>query len=182
MGAFYIGFYCKNVTVTGNTVYGTNGSRTVSVELCTEDITITGNTFSGGGRGCWFNSPKNVIISDNIFTENTKKCTHDINTGRICHVTGEFEKYPELYFTSIRNAEEYGPVIIRGNIFKTEEGASAAIAFNPGGKDILIEGNVINGDVRDIHVASGCEEPLMLNNTGVGNIVDHIFINTANSK
>ena len=50
MGAFYIGFFCRNVTVTGNTVYGTNGSRTCSVERSTRDITLVGNTFVGGGR------------------------------------------------------------------------------------------------------------------------------------
>ena len=182
MGAFYIGLHCKNVTVTGNTVYGTNGSRTMSVERSTEDITIVGNTFVGGGRGCWLNQPKNVIISDNIFIHNTQKCTPDIHVGRICQATGDYECYPELYFTTWQENAVYGPVIIRGNIIETSVGASAAVAFNPGGRDILMEGNVIRGTVREIHVASGCEMPVMANNLGMGNIVDHTFVNTANVR
>jgi len=182
MGAFYIGFHCKNVTVTGNTVYGTNGSRTMSVERSTEDITITGNTFVGGGRGCWLNQPKNVIISDNIFIRNTQKCTPDIHVGRICQATGEFESYPELYFTTWQENAVYGPVILRGNIIETAKGASAAVAFNPGGREILMQGNTIRGEVRDVHVAAGCDMPVMDNNIGVGNIVAHTFVNTANVR
>ena len=180
MGALYIGFACDNVTVAGNTVYGTNGSRTMSIECGTKNITITGNTFIGGGRGSWFNQNENIIISDNVFIRNTKKCTPDIKIGRICQATGGFESYPELYFTSY--AIEYGPVILRGNIIETEKGASAAIAFNPGGKNILVEGNIIKGDVNEIHVASGCEMPLMVNNVGVVEIKDKFFINTANVR
>lgn len=180
MGALYIGFCCDNVTVTGNTVYGTNGSRTMSIECGTKNITITGNTFIGGGRGSWFNQNENIIISDNVFIRNTKKCTSHINVGRICQATGEFESYPELYFTTYGTG--YGPVILRGNIIETEKGASAAVAFNPGGKNILMEGNIIRGEVSEIHVASGCEKPLMVNNTGIGVIKDKVFINTANVR
>ena len=182
MGALYIGFFCKNVTLSGNTVYGTNGSRTLSVERGTEDITIVGNTFTGGGRGCWFNRPKNAVIMGNIFSGNTEKCTPDIQTGRFCHVTGEFEKYPEIYFTSGENDEEYGSVIIKGNIFKAKKGASSAVSFNPGGKNILLEGNIFNGDVCDIHVAKGCEKPQMMNNIGIGEVVEQRFVNTANQR
>jgi phosphoribosylanthranilate isomerase len=42
MGAFFIAQFCKNVTVSCNTVLGTNGSRVMSVEKSTEDITIVG--------------------------------------------------------------------------------------------------------------------------------------------
>ena len=159
-----------------------NGSRTLSVELGTKDITIVGNTFYGGGRGNWFNRPENVVISNNIFKENTQKCTPYIHTGRICHATGDFEQYPELYFTSNENPDEYGSIIIKGNIFNTKSGASAVIAFNPGGRNIMVEGNIFKGDVRDIHVASGCEMPVMLNNSGIGEILDRKFINTANLR
>ena len=182
MGAFYIGFNCKNVTITGNTVHGTNGSRTMSVERSTEDITITGNTFVGGGRGSWLNQPYNVIISDNIFIRNTQKCSPDIHKGRICQATGDFESYPELYFTTWQAGAEYGPVIVRGNIFETDAGASAAVAFNPGGRDILLEGNVFRGDVREIHVAGGCDMPVLGNNIGMGDIIAHPCVNTANVR
>ena len=134
-----------------------------------------------GGRGNWFNTPKNAIISNNIFIRNTKKCTPDINVGRICHVTGDFEHYPELYFTSYNN-EKYGPLIISGNIFETEVGTSAAIAFNDGGHDIILENNIVKGDVTDIHVAKNCQMPEMKNIIGFGKIVEQTFINTANAR
>ncbi|MBQ7302361.1 MAG: right-handed parallel beta-helix repeat-containing protein, partial [Clostridia bacterium] len=127
MGAFYIGFFCKNVTVTGNTVYGTNGSRTMSIERSTEDITIVGNIFRGGGRGSWFNQPKNLVLSDNVFIRNMGKCTPDIQSGRICQATGDFESYPEVYFTTWQPDAEYGPIVMRGNIIEADAGASAAV-------------------------------------------------------
>ncbi len=183
MGAFYIGFQCKNITVTGNTVYGTNGSRIVSVERESEDIIISGNTFFGGGRGAWFNHPKNIVISNNIFKRNTCKCDRNFDAGRICYATGEFEEYPELYFTTWQdNGEIYGPVVISSNIIETGDNASAAMAFNPGGKDILITGNIIRGKNRALHVAKGCEMPHMHNNIGIEQTEEKTFFNPANVK
>ncbi len=183
MGAFYIGFRCKNVTVTGNTVYGTNGSRVISVERESEDIVISGNTFTGGGRGSWFNQPKNIVVSNNIFIRNTNKCKKNLEIGRISYATGDFERYPELYFTTWQdNASTYGPVVISGNIIETDESADAAIAFNPGGKDILIEGNVFRGAVNEIHVAKECEQPMLHQNLHEGAIKEKMFHNPANVK
>ena len=98
------------------------------------------------------------------------------------HLPGDFESYPELYFTTWQAGAEYGPVIVRGNIFETDAGASAAVAFNPGGRDILLDGNVFRGDVREIHVAGGCDMPVLGNNIGMGDIIDHTFVNTANVR
>ncbi len=182
MGALYIGAACKNVTVTGNTVNGTNGSRTVSVECASEDVVITGNAFFGGGRGCWINQPKNIIISANTFIRNTNKCNPDLQSGRICQATGEFEKYPELYFTTCQQGADYGPVVVSSNTFETGDGASAAIAFNPNGHDIVLEGNIIRGKMRDIHIAKGCEKPVMTGNIGIDKILDRVFVNTANVR
>lgn len=183
MGAFYIGFQCKNVTVTGNTVYGTNGSRVVSVERESEDIVIVGNTFIGGGRGAWFNQPKNIVVSNNIFKNNTRKCEPNFETGRICYATGEFEQYPELYFTTWQdNGKPYGPITICGNIIETGDCSSGAIAFNPGGKDIMVEGNVVRGKNTAVHVASGCEMPYFADNIGLDEVVERTFYNPANVK
>ena len=153
----------------------------MSIECDTKNVTITGNTFIGGGRGSWFNQNKNVVVSDNVFARNTKKCTPDFEIGRVCQVTGDFESYPEIYFTTC-GGMEYGPIILRGNIIETDLNASAAVAFNPGGKDIIVEGNVIKGENHTIHVASGCETPLMVNNIGIDNVEDKLFINTANVR
>ena len=182
MGAFYIGFYCRNVTVTGNTVYGTNGSRTCSVERSTQDITLVGNTFVGGGRGSWFNQPYNLILSDNLFLRNTEKCVPELQQGRMCPVTGHFERYPEVYCTTWEPDAVYEPVILRGNIIESGDHASAAVAFNPGGRDILLEGNVFRGAVRDIHVAAGCAMPHMSGNIGMGAVCERTFVNTVNVR
>lgn len=182
MGAFYIGFFCRNVTVSGNTVYGTNGSRTVSVERSSRDVVITGNAFIGGGRGAWFNQPQNIVVSDNLFLRNTGKCTPDFAVGRVSQATGDFEKYPEVYFTRWEENGTYGPVVLRGNIIETGPGASAAISFHPGGREILVADNIIRGENREVHVAAGCEAPLFRDNIGMGEVRDVLFVNTANVR
>lgn len=174
MGAFFIAQFCKNVTVTGNVVLGGNGSRVLSVEKSTENITIVGNTFTGGGRGVWINQPYNFIMSENVFINNTQKCTPDPKIGRLTPNSGSYEYYPEIYFTTWQNGASYGPVIMRSNIIQTSEHCSAALAFNDGGKDIVFEGNVIKGGSCDIYVGKNCEQPHISNNIGVGNILDEL--------
>ena len=174
MGAFYIAQYCKNVTVSSNTVLGTNGSRVLSVERSTEDITIVGNTFSGGGRGVWINQPYNIILSDNIFSDNTNKCTPDPKIGRLTPNSGKYEYYPEIYFTTWQKNAHYGAVIMRSNIIKTSPYCSAAVAFHDGGREIVFESNIIQGEKRDIYVGKNCEMPHMSGNIGLGNIIDEI--------
>lgn len=174
MGAFFIAQFCKNVTVTANTVLGTNGSRVMSVEKSTEDITIVGNTFMGGGRGTWINQPYNIIIADNIFSENTNKCTPSPAVGRLTPNSGKYESYPEIYFTTWEKDAKYGAVIMRSNIIKTNAHCSAAVAFHNGGRNIIFESNVLQGEKRNIYVGKQCEMPQMRGNVGVGEIQDRI--------
>ncbi len=175
MGAFFIAHFCKDVAITGNTVDGTNGSRVMSVEKSTEDITIVGNTFRNGGRGSWINQPKNIIIANNIFCENTLKCTPEIGKGRhTYHKEDGFEKYPELYFTTYRPRAEYGPVILRDNIFTLSPHASLAVAFRNGGRNIVFEGNIFQGARKDVYVGPHCEMPRMSGNIGLGEVVREI--------
>jgi hypothetical protein len=175
MGAFFIAQFCKDVTVVGNTVDGTNGSRVMSVEKSTEDITIIGNTFRNGGRGSWINQPKNLIIANNIFCENTLKSTPETGTGRhTYHAGGGFEKYPEIYFTTYEPRAEYGPVIMRGNIFTLSPHASLAVAFRNGGRGIVFEDNVFRGAVRDVYVGPHCDLPRMAGNVGLGSVIRDI--------
>jgi hypothetical protein len=164
MGAFFIAEYCKNVTISGNTVDGTNGSRIMSVEKSTEDITIIGNTFRNGGRGSWINQPRNFILADNIFVNNTTKCERDPKRGRRSFKTGEYETYSELYFTTHEPNGRYGNVIVRGNIFQCGPHAEHAINFAPGGDTILVEGNQFSGPVRDIAPIQGCYNVTIQNN------------------
>ena len=175
MGAFFIAHFCKDVTITGNTVDGPNGSRVMSVEKSTEDITIVGNTFRNGGRGSWINQPKNIIIANNIFCENTLKCTLETGTGRhTYHEKGGFEKYPEIYFTTYQPRAEYGPVIIRDNIFTLSPHASLAVAFRNGGRGIIFENNVFRGAKRDVYVGPYCDMPRMAGNVGLGDVIREI--------
>ena len=175
MGAFFIAHFCKNVTITGNTVDGTNGSRVMSVEKSTEDITIVGNTFRNGGRGSWINQPKNIIIANNVFCENTLKATPVQGVGRYTyHEKDGFEKYPEIYFTTYVPGAEYGPVILRDNIFTLSPSASLAVAFRNGGRGIVFEDNVFRGATRDVYVGEHCEMPRMSGNVGLGMLVRDI--------
>jgi len=167
MGAFFLAEYCRNATITGNTVDGTNGSRVISVEKSCEDVTIVGNTFRNGGRGSWINQPRNFVLADNIFVNNTTKCEPDPRRGRRSFVTGDYETYAELYFTTYESGGRYGNVIVRGNVFTGGPHAAHAIAFAPGGDTLLVTDNVFSGPVRDIAPRTGCENVTIRNNVGL---------------
>lgn len=152
MGAFFLAEFCKNATITGNTVDGTNGSRVMSVEKSAEDVTIMGNTFRNGGRGSWINQPRNLVMQGNIFVNNTTKGEMDARRGRRTFVTGGWESWPEIYFTTHEDRATYGPVVFRDNIIMTGPEAKAAMRFEDGGREILLDGNVIRGPVRSILV------------------------------
>jgi len=157
MGAFFIAEYCRNSVVTGNTVDGTNGSRVMSVERSSQDVTITGNTFRNGGRGSWINQPQRFILQGNVFVNNTTKGERNPRRGRRSFVTGDYERFSELYFTLHQPDGLYGPVIIRDNIFVTGPECEAAIDFARNGHDILLDGNVFEGPGRSVRVDPGCE-------------------------
>ncbi len=155
MGAFFLAEYCKNSTITGNLIDGGNGSRVMSVEKSNEDVVIIGNTFRNGGRGSWINQPKNLILQDNIFVNNTTKGEPDPWRGRRSHQTGDYLKFPELYFTQYEPDGTYGPVIIKDNTFTTGKGASDAITFARGGFDVQVIANVFEGETNSIVVEDG---------------------------
>jgi hypothetical protein len=145
MGAFFLAEYSKCTTITGNTVDGANGSRVLSIERSNEDVTLIGNVFRNGGRGCWINQPKNLIIQGNIFVNNTKKGTRNPQQGRRDFRTGGWQSFPELYFSTYREGATYGPVILSDNIFVTSPEAAAVIHFAENGRDISASGNIFKG-------------------------------------
>lgn len=157
MGAFFIAEYCRNSVVTGNTIDGTNGSRVMSVEKSSEDVTIVGNTFRNGGRGSWINQPRHFILQGNVFVNNTTKGERDPRRGRRSFATGDYERHAELYFTLHQPDGRYGPVIVRDNIFATGPECAAAIDFGPNGHDLVLDGNVFEGPVRSARVDPSCE-------------------------
>lgn len=167
MGAFFLAEYCKNATITGNTVDGSNGSRVMSVEKSCEDVTIVGNTFRNGGRGSWINQPRNFILAANIFVNNTTKCDRDPRRGRRSFLTGDYERYAELYFTTHEPGGRYGNVTVRGNIFTSGPNAEHAITFAPGGDTILVTDNIFSGPMRDIPPSTGCQGVIIRDNIGL---------------
>ena len=174
MGAFFLAEFCKDATITGNVVDGTNGSRIVSVEKSTEDVTITGNTFRNGGRGSWINQPRNFILANNVFVNNTTKCERDPRRGRRHFADGDYEHYSELYFTTHEPGGRYGHVTIRGNIFTSGPNAEHAIKFSPGGDTIVVSDNLFRGPVRDIDQASECDNVILRNNVESVDRIDKI--------
>jgi hypothetical protein len=166
MGAFFLAEFCRNAVVTGNTVDGTNGSRVISVEKSCEDVTIVGNTFRNGGRGSWINQPRNFVLADNVFVNNTTKCEHDPRRGRRSLVTGDYEEYAELYFTTHEPDGRYGNVTVRGNIFISGDHALHAITFAPGGDTLLVSDNIFRGKARTIAPTTGCTNVTIRGNVG----------------
>ncbi|MFN7561378.1 MAG: NosD domain-containing protein [Prosthecobacter sp.] len=142
MGAFFLAEFCQNATITGNLVDGTNGSRVISVEKSCTDVTMTGNTFRGGGRGAWINQPVNFIMTGNVFINNTTKNDPDPRLGRIAFQTAKPGQFPELYFTLYEPGATYGPIIVEDNIFQLGEHCpEEAVTFAPNGHDLVFTGN-----------------------------------------
>jgi len=167
MGAFFLAEYCKNATVAGNTVNGTNGSRVMSVEKSCTDVTITGNEFRNGGRGSWINQPTNFVLSNNVFVNNTTKCERDPKRGRKTFVTGDYETYAELYFTLHQPDGKYGAVVVTGNVFASGPESGPAITFAPNGNGIIVRDNVMSGKGRRIVVDQSCKDVLVRDNLNV---------------
>ena len=157
MGAFFLAEHCRNATITGNLIEGTNGSRVMSIEKSCTNVTISGNIFQGGGRGSWINQPQNLVLEGNIFVNNTTKGEADPRRGRRTFQTGGWERYPELYFTTYEPGGRYGPVIISGNTFTTGPEALAAMRFEGGAHDVLVSGNVISGATTTVLIEGGAE-------------------------
>jgi hypothetical protein len=142
MGAFFLAEFCQNATIAGNLVDGTNGSRVISVEKSCTDVTMTGNTFRGGGRGAWINQPVNFIMTGNVFINNTTKNDPDMRLGRIAFQTAKPGQFPELYFTLYEPGATYGPITVKDNIFQLGGHCpDEAVTFAPNGHDLIFTGN-----------------------------------------
>jgi len=167
MGAFFLAEFCQGALITNNVVDGTNGSRVVSIEKSCKDVIVRGNTFRNGGRGSWINQPRNLLMEDNVFEHNTTKCERDPKRGRRSFVSGGYEAYAEMYFTTYEAGGTYGDVILRNNRFISGPNAQHAMTFMPGGTNIVIQGNRFEGPARDIPPAKGCSGVDISGNTGL---------------
>jgi len=167
MGAFFLAEFCQGALITNNVVDGTNGSRVVSIEKSCTDVVVRGNTFRNGGRGSWINQPRNLLMEDNVFEHNTTKCERDPKRGRRSFVSGGYEAYAEMYFTTYEAGGTYGDVILRNNRFISGPNAQHVMTFMPGGTNIVIQGNRFEGPARDIPPAKGCSGVDISGNTGL---------------
>jgi hypothetical protein len=167
MGAFFLAEFCQGALITNNVIDGTNGSRVVSIEKSCKDVIVRGNTFRNGGRGSWINQPRNLLMEDNVFEHNTTKCERDPKRGRRSFVTGEYEEYAEVYFTTYEVDGTYGNVVLRNNRFISGPNAKHAMTFMPGGSNIVIQGNRFEGTARDIPPAKGCSGVDISGNIGL---------------
>jgi hypothetical protein len=167
MGAFFLAEFCRDARIVNNRVDGTNGSRVMSIEKSATNVTVTGNTFVNGGRGSWINQPRNLVLAGNVFTNNTTKCERDPRRGRRSFVTGDYERYAEMYFTTYEPGGRYGEVIVRGNSFTTQPEATHVITFAPGGDSLLVENNTFEGPIRSIPSPAGCSNTVFKDNRGL---------------
>ncbi len=171
MGAFFLAEFCQNATITGNLVDGTNGSRVVSVEKSCTDVTMTGNTFRNGGRGAWINQPVNLVMTGNLFINNTTKNEPDMRRGRIAYQTGRPGSFPEMYFTLYEPGASYGPVIVRDNIFQLGDAAPEdAVTFAPNGHDLIFEGNIFTGRKANVVMDPSCVRSRVQGNPGADTV------------
>jgi hypothetical protein len=167
MGAFFLAEYCQNATIHGNTVDGTNGSRVMSIEKSCQDVIVTGNTFRNGGRGSWINQPRNFLLSNNIFINNTTKCEPNPMRGRKSFLTGDYENYSEIYFTTYEPKGTYHNVKIVDNIFVSGDHATHMIHFASGGSNLVVQKNTFDGPVRGVSFAEDAQAVFIQNNQGM---------------
>ena len=167
MGAFFLAEYCQNATIHGNTVDGTNGSRVMSIEKSCQDVIVTANTFRNGGRGSWINQPRNFLLSNNIFINNTTKCEPNPMRGRKSFLTGDYEDYSEIYFTTYEPKGTYHNVKIVDNIFVSGDHATHMIHFASGGSNLVVQNNTFDGPVRGVFFAEDAQAVFIQNNQGM---------------
>jgi hypothetical protein len=142
------------------------------------NVTITGNTFQGGGRGCWINQPVNFIMTGNLFVNNTTKNEPDMRLGRRAYQTGQPGQFPELYFTIYEPDASYGPVIVRDNIFAPGLSCpQAAVTFAPNGKDIQFSGNTFQGKPFTVVIDPSCKNVLAEHNSGAATVREPVDFN-----
>ena len=178
MGAFFLAEFCQNATITGNLVDGTNGSRVISVEKSCTDVTMTGNTFRGGGRGAWINQPVNFIMTGNVFINNTTKNAPDPRLGRIAFQTATPGQFPELYFTLYEPGATYGPIIVKDNIFQLGDHCpEEAVTFAPNGHDLVFTGNTFSNKAATIVVDPTCTHSTIEHNLGAKTVKKPVDFN-----
>ena len=135
-----------------------------------QNIVFSGNHITGSRMGAFFLAEfcRNAVVTGNTVEQDPRR-------GRRSFVTGDYEEYAELYFTTHEPDGRYGNVTVRGNIFSSGDKASHAITFAPGGDTLLLTDNIFQGKVRTIAPATGCTNVTVRQNVGA------TFMNETNS-
>jgi len=128
MGVLYLGDGCRNAVITNNLFnVGTSGSRIITLETVS-NVTVLGNTFIGGGRGCLIVNPLQVTIANNTFRTNTTKAYQDYAIGRIGpEYGGTWEQ--QWLFNIINDGTFPNGIVITNNLIQTDT-AFYFIRFN----------------------------------------------------
>jgi hypothetical protein len=127
------------------------GKGAVDLSCCRHTV-LTGNRLSARGDTMHLQR-----CHHNVFVNNTTKGEPDPARGRRSYETGDYERWPEMYFTTHEPGGTYGPLIISDNVFVTGSQAREALHFESGGRDISLTGNHFRGPVRAVEFESGCE-------------------------
>jgi hypothetical protein len=173
MGALFIGDLSENVLVEDNFIDDGNGSRLISIDRSCKDVVVRRNRFLNGGRGCWIDQPRGIVIASNVFSNLTLKNTADPYLGRRSPGNGGYERWDPMYFT-VHNMPPYGgqpwgPVTIVSNVIDAGTGPlpAQAIRLEANARDVLIANNDFRGSCTCFALASSIERVTFGPNAGI---------------
>ena len=158
MGGYFIET-CEHVLATNNIIRD-NGSRGVTIERGSRACTLIGNTIEGSGReGLWMPDCSRCIAMNNLFLRNGRKpngqSPHNVWNANVTinESRGDPSNSPAEY------------CIVSQNLFDTGENQIAAIRVvtEETVRGIVIEGNVLTGENRQIVVEGPFSDRVRLN-------------------
>jgi uncharacterized protein (TIGR03437 family) len=155
---------CTNATVQGNTFNG-NGSRNITVEWGSQQISIFDNTIENGGReGVWGDGFYSGRVADNIFITNGRK--HDLPDDTDLSLNRWGNGAPAAQLAQM--PPESAAVTIEGNIFHTGADQSHAVCIGSGLAGAVLEYNVFSTPhaVRAGAFLSGDGQVVVRDNSG----------------
>lgn len=138
-------FFCRvtNASVSGNTIDGTNCSHAVSIEY-SSNVSLSGNSFPGGGRGALFIVSDHISIVGNSWYKNNTKNYNNYTEGRLYVGTG-FPSWNASPFFQIDGA--WSDFTFTGNVVVTSiVNPAPTFQFNGSGSRMLLKDNVFSGD------------------------------------
>lgn len=158
MGGYFVET-CEHVLATNNIIRD-NGSRGVTIERGSRACTLLGNTIEGSGReGLWMPDCSRCIAMNNLFLRNGRK-----PNGSSAHQIWN----ANVTINESRGDPSNSPAefcVVSNNLFDTGENQIAAIRVvtEETVRGIVIEGNVLTGENRQIVVEGPFADRVRLN-------------------